>query len=88
MQEQPPKIEFPCDYPIKVIGDADANLRTRVVEIMRANADVVYEDRITERSSREKRFLSVTVTIVATGIPQIEKIFSELKATGIVKMVL
>ncbi|MBD2858869.1 DUF493 domain-containing protein [Spongiibacter sp. KMU-158] len=87
-QQEPPKIEFPCDYPIKVIGDAEADLRTRVIEIMRDHADVVYEERITERMSREGRFLAVTITIVATGQPQLENIFTDLKATGIVKMVL
>jgi uncharacterized protein len=83
-----PKIEFPCDYPIKVIGDAQANLKLRVIEVMRVHADVIYEEKITERLSKEGRFQSVTVTIIATGVPQLEKIFADLKATGIVKMVI
>ncbi|MBQ0760333.1 MAG: putative lipoic acid-binding regulatory protein [Zhongshania sp.] len=83
-----PTLEFPCQYPIKVIGVADQNLRQRVIEIMRANAGDIDESQIAERESSEGRFLSVTVVITATGKPQLDTIFAELKATGIVKMVL
>lgn len=83
-----PKIEFPCDYPIKVIGDAEKGLREKVIYIMREHAGDVDETLIVERNSREGRFISITVTIVATGKPQLDQIFTDLKATGIVKMVL
>ncbi|USA44370.1 DUF493 family protein [Spongiibacter taiwanensis] len=87
-EQEPPKIEFPCDYPIKVIGDTGVGLRERVIEIMRRHAGEVDEALITERQSREGRFISITVTIVATGQPQLEDIFADLKKTGVVKMVL
>jgi len=83
-----PKIEFPCDYPIKVIGENGVELRQQVVAIMQRHAGEVDETRITERVSREGRFVSVTVTIVATGEPQLKNIHADLKATGVVKMVL
>ncbi|MFT7403296.1 YbeD family protein [Zhongshania sp.] len=83
-----PTLEFPCQYPIKVIGVAGEGLRQRVIDIMRANAGDIDESQITERESSEGRFLSVTVVITATGKPQLDTIFAELKATGIVKMVL
>ncbi|WP_373097921.1 YbeD family protein [Zhongshania sp.] len=88
MSEKTPLLEFPCLYPIKVIGNGDANLRERVVEIMRLHAGEFDETAITERASSEGRFVSVTVTITATGKPQLDNIFTDLKATGIVKMVL
>lgn len=87
-EQTPPKIEFPCAYPIKVIGEAGADLRSQVIDIMCLHAGGVDETLITERVSREGRFVSVTVTITATGEPQLERIFADLKATGIVKMVL
>lgn len=88
MSEKTPLLEFPCLYPIKVIGNGDANLRERVVEIMRLHAGEFDETAVTERASSEGRFVSVTVTITATGKPQLDNIFTDLKATGIVKMVL
>ena len=80
-----PQLEFPCEYPIKVIGVADQNLRQCVIDIMRANAGDIDESQITERASSEGRFVSVTVGITATGKPQLDTIFSQLKSTGIVK---
>jgi putative lipoic acid-binding regulatory protein len=34
--QNPPKIEFPCHYPIKVLGDAREDFIDRVFEIMQA----------------------------------------------------
>ncbi|AKH70839.1 hypothetical protein IMCC21906_03202 [Spongiibacter sp. IMCC21906] len=87
-EQKPPVIEFPCDYPIKVIGEAGAALREKTIAIMRQHAGDIDESLITERESREGRFVAITVTIVATGKPQLDDIFTDLKATGIVKMVL
>ena len=83
-----PVLAFPCEYPIKVIGVAGQNLRQRVLDIMRGNAGDIDESQISERESSEGRFLSITVVITATGKSQLDTIFAELKATGIVKMVL
>ncbi|CAA0094559.1 Uncharacterised protein [Zhongshania aliphaticivorans] len=83
-----PRLEFPCAYPIKVIGVGNQNLRQCVIDIMRVHAGDIDETQITERESSEGRFVSVTVVITATGKPQLDTIFTELKATGLVKMVL
>ena len=37
-EQAPPKIEFPCRYPIKVLGRSDDRLRARVVEIVERHA--------------------------------------------------
>ena len=87
-QQEPPKIEFPCAYPIKVMGDATPDFRSFVVEVMQRHADNVDETLVTERMSSKGTFISVTVTITATGVPQLEAIHAELRASGRVKMVL
>ena len=83
-----PKIEFPCDYAIRVMGDAAPDFRELVVSIMELHAGPVDAARVTVRDSRNGRFMSVTVAIVATGEPQLQAIFDALKATGRVHMVL
>lgn len=87
-QQEPPKIEFPCDYPIKVIADNSAEARASVLEVMARHAGPIGESSVTERLSREGRFMSLTVTIVATGKDQLSRIHVDLKATGVVKMVM
>lgn len=87
-QQEPPKIEFPCAYPIKVMGDAAPDFRAFVIEVMRRYDHELDESLVTERISSKGTFSSVTVTITATGIPQLEALHVEFKASGRVKMVL
>ena len=86
--EKPPVIEFPCEYPVKVMGDADDNFQALVVEVVRKHASDLDESRITVRDSSKGTFRSVTVIINATGKPQLKALFDDLKATGKVKMVI
>ncbi len=84
----PPRVEFPCDYPIKVVGDGAADFREIVVDIIRVHAPDLDEARVSVRESRNGRFLSVNVVIRATGEAQLQAIFTSLKQTGRVQMVL
>lgn len=87
-EPQPPKIEFPCDYVIKVIGTAAPDFREFVVEVVERHAPGITEADVTLNDSRQGRFTSVRVKIVATGEPQLKALFEELKASGRVHMVL
>jgi putative lipoic acid-binding regulatory protein len=87
-QPEPPKIEFPCDYPIKVLGRHSEDFREVVVAVMQKHAGTIHHSQIKERPSNKGTFVSVTVTITATGKDQIDAIFVDLKATGRVQMVI
>ncbi|MBB3047182.1 hypothetical protein FHR99_001418 [Litorivivens lipolytica] len=83
-----PKIEFPCAYPIKVMGDAEPDFRDMVVEVMSGFCGPIDDRDVSVKLSRTGKFSSVTVTITATGERQLQSIFEALKATGRVQMVL
>jgi len=85
---EPPRIEFPCDYPIKIVGDAAPDFRAVAEAIVARHAGAYARELTTERFSANGRFMSLTVTIVATGPEQLQALFEELKATGRVHMVL
>ncbi|MGQ9425073.1 HP0495 family protein [Gilvimarinus sp. F26214L] len=88
-EPQPPRIEFPChDYPIKVMGDAGAELHDWVITVMERHAPGFDVSKVTIRDSRNGRFQSVTVFITATGEPQLKALFEDLKQLDAVKMVL
>ncbi|MGM0570682.1 YbeD family protein [Marinobacter sp.] len=87
-QPEPPRIEFPCDYVIKVIGDAAPDFTEFVVSVVEGHAPGIREEHITVTDSRNGRYTSVRLTIVATGEPQLKALFEELKASGRVHMVL
>ncbi|MEM9254913.1 MAG: DUF493 domain-containing protein [Pseudomonadota bacterium] len=89
MQDQePPKIEFPCDYPIKVLGRKSDAFRGVVLDVVRRHAPGFDEAGIEVRESKKGTFTSLTIIITATGKDQLEALHEDLIASGHVQMVL
>ena len=87
-EPEAPKIEFPCDYPIKVMGVAGSELHSVIKTVMIKHAPGYDEAQITIRDSAKGNYQSITVTITATGPEQLQAIFTDLKTSQHVKMVL
>jgi uncharacterized protein len=85
---EPPKIAFPCDYPIRIIGYGRPDFRARVLRIVREHAPDFAEAEVTVRDSRDGGYCSVRVSIVATGEPQLRALHAALMADSAVKLVL
>ncbi len=85
---EPPKIEFPCLYPIKVIGVAGANFEMDAVMTVERHAGKIAPEFITLNPSKSNTYVSVRMTIAATGVEQLESIFEDLKKLPNTKMVL
>lgn len=81
-------IEYPCDYPIKVMGLHADDFVSLVIEITRRHDPELVEERVSYKASRTGKYISVNVVITATGQAQIEALFEDLKASGRVAMVL
>jgi uncharacterized protein len=89
MSEQaPPKIEFPCSYPIKTLGRQSEGFREFVIDVMRKHAGDIDESQVTVRESGKGTFVAVTVVITATGEEQLVAIHQELQSSDRVHMVL
>lgn len=84
----PPKVEFPCDYPIRVVGDAAEDFVAAVSDVIERHAPGFDPGSIKLSDSRNGRFQSIRVVIHATGETQLRELFEDLKATGRVHMVL
>ncbi len=72
------EMQFPCSFPIKAMGYADAGFEPRVVEIVRRHAPDVNEAAVQHRPSVGGKYLSVTVTIEAQSRDQLDAIYQEL----------
>ncbi len=81
-------IEFPCDYPVKIIGEYSPGFLDEVIEIVRRHDASVGQESVTERSSRHGNYHSITVLLRATGEAQLRNLFEELKTCRSVRMVL
>ncbi len=84
--KEPPRIEFPCDYPIRIVGLNDDGYREHMLDVVERHAVVVGDP--TAQASRGDRYTSLLVVIRATGQPQLEALHKDLLATGRVKLVL
>ncbi|MCP5160999.1 MAG: DUF493 domain-containing protein [Hahellaceae bacterium] len=87
-QPEAPKIEFPCQYPIKVIGHAAPDFKDFVIRSVSVHAPDLDVDLIEINASRNARFLSVRISIMAQSEQQLMAIFQDLKASGRVQMVM
>ena len=79
-------LEFPCKFPFKVLGVADPALPERVVEVLQQHAPGTYSP--TVQPSSKGNYHSVSITITATHIEQVETLYEELGNIEIVRMVL
>lgn len=79
---QKPQIEFPCDYPIKVIGDHSEDFALTVTRVVQRFDPAFDPANLSAQPSRNGRFISVRITLRATGEEQLKELFAALKATG------
>ncbi len=89
--EQPPeapKIEFPCDYPIKVMGRSSDTFESTILEVFESHAPGFDQQTVVAKISSKGTFTSLTITITATGPEQLEALHQDLLATGLVSMVI
>jgi len=86
--QEPPKIEFPCDYPIKVLGRSRDDFESLIVEVFERHAPGFDQAAIAVKGSSKGTFTSMTITITATGPEQLKALHEDLMATGMVNMVI
>jgi putative lipoic acid-binding regulatory protein len=76
--------EFPCDYPVKVMGKATPEFRARMLQIVARHVGPLEAAQVTERLSRDGNFLSLTCTVRAESRDQLDRLYRELHSTGLV----
>ena len=81
-------LEFPCDFPLKVMGIAADDFDTLVVAIVRKHVNDLREGAIRSKQSRTGKYVSITVTIQAKSQGQLDDIYGELSRHERILMVL
>ena len=81
-------LTFPCVFPIKVMGRREDGFAQEVTEIVLRHAPDFHPQTIEMRSSKQARYLSLTVTINAKSREQLDALYSELSKHPMVTMVL
>jgi uncharacterized protein len=70
--------EFPCEFPLKVMGRHSDDFRSLVVGIIQKHAGPLALDKIVERPSKDGNYLSLTCTIHAQSKAQLDAIYRDL----------
>ena len=81
-------LQFPTDYPIKVVGRPSAEFRAHIHAIVLKHVPNVETDRISERLSENGNFLSISYMIRAESREQVVALARDLTAAEGVLMVL
>lgn len=89
-QPQQPEslLTFPCVFPIKVMGRRQDEFAQVITDIVLRHAPDFHPGTIEMRSSKQARYLSLTVTINARSREQLDALYSELSKHPMVTMVL
>lgn len=81
-------LQFPCDFPIKVMGRGDSGFRALVMDLVRRRAPDLDETRVRVQNSRAGRYQSVTVVVNARARAQLDAIYQDLSEHPQIKLVL
>jgi putative lipoic acid-binding regulatory protein len=81
-------LEFPCRFPIKMMGRDTPEFRATARALVEKHAGAVADDAVQAALSRNGRFVSITVTITATSKQQLDAIYRDVTAHEDVLMAL
>ena len=81
-------LEFPCDFPLKIMGKAHDELAQAVLTIVTKHAPDFDGATMEMRASSSGKYISLTCTINATSKAQLDALYRELSGHPMVGVVL
>jgi len=81
-------IDYPCDFPIKILGQSQQGFAQAVMEVVVRHDPGFDASTIEMRSSSKARYISLTCTVRATSREQLDALYQELCDHPMVVMVL
>ena len=81
-------LQFPCDFPMKVMGRRQDGFAQAVLEVVLRHAPDFDAAAMEMRPSAKGNYISFTCTIRAVSRAQLDALYGELSAHPLVKVVL
>ena len=81
-------IEFPCHFPIKVMGEVHDAFTATVIEIIKQKTEKFDPSTIEMKGSSEGRYISLTCYVYVTSKPELDDIYRSLSSHPMIKVVL
>jgi putative lipoic acid-binding regulatory protein len=83
-----PIVEYPCEFPIKILGHTRAGFAQAILEVVKRHAPEFDGAAMEMRSSRRGKYLSLTCVVRANSREQLDGLYRELCDHPMVVMVL
>jgi uncharacterized protein len=84
----PPLIEFPCDFPLKVMGKNESKFPETVIFLIQTILPTFSPENIETRSSSSGKYTSLTCTVQVESQAQLDDIYRLISAHPLVKFAL
>jgi putative lipoic acid-binding regulatory protein len=81
-------IEYPSEFPIKVMGTTHEDFAPTIVELIVLHDPTFHEGKMEVRPSGKGNYTGLTVTVLATSREMLDKLYTELSGHPMVKIVL
>jgi putative lipoic acid-binding regulatory protein len=81
-------IEYPSDFPIKVMGPTHIDFAPTIVEVVVQFDPTFHEGKMETRPSSKGNYTGLTVTVRATSREMLDDVYRALSTHPMVKMVL
>lgn len=81
-------LEFPCDFPLKIMGKTHDELAQVVLSIVTKHAPDFDAAQMEMRASSGGNYVSLTCTVIARSKPQLDALYTDLTSHPLVKVVL
>ena len=70
--------EFPCEFPIKMMGRHTPKFRDMAISIIEKHAGPLSDNAIQSSLSKNGRFISITITVDAQSKQQLDDIYQDV----------
>lgn len=80
VENSKPVLQFPCDFPLKVIGPNADDFEALVVDIVRRHVPELDAAAVSTRPSGGGKYLSVSMNFTADSREQMDALYRELSS--------
>ena len=88
MSEEETLLQFPTDFPVKIMGERRDGFAQTMVDLVLRHAPDFRAETVEMRASRNGNYLSLTCVVRATSKAQLDALYREITAHPWVKMAL
>jgi uncharacterized protein len=81
-------LEFPCEFPLRVIGDDADDFHDFVLDIVRSHVPELDDQSVSAQPSSNGRYLSIRMKFTADSRQQVDALYIELSGHSRVRFIL